>query len=215
MSDLMLDVGLAEEIKMAARRAGATGADLKALSAKDTFARILPVLRGLAEVVVTKRLRRVGTVSIPRRRKKSDPREFFTTRDGLYVWNDFHDRILPVVTPVQSVRKASLPVFELTKAMTDEEIRTELGNGHVFEDASVFCLYLEELLMRQKNGESGDLRTDGYATIFYVRGVNSEVFAVSVHWSADDRQWLVRACRLDGFRCFAGYRVLSAATADA
>lgn len=52
--ELMLDVGQANEIKMAARRAGATNADLKKLSTSDMFAKILPVIRGLAQVVIAK-----------------------------------------------------------------------------------------------------------------------------------------------------------------
>ena len=55
-NELMLDVGQANEIKLAARRAGATNADLKLLSEGDTFAKILPVLRGLAEVTITKHI---------------------------------------------------------------------------------------------------------------------------------------------------------------
>jgi len=49
--DLMLDVGQANEIKLAARRAGATNADLKRLTEGDIFAQILLVLRGQAKVV--------------------------------------------------------------------------------------------------------------------------------------------------------------------
>src|SRR3989344_3216045 len=48
---LMLDVGQANEIKLAARRGGATNADLKRLSEGDMFAQILPVLRGFGTVV--------------------------------------------------------------------------------------------------------------------------------------------------------------------
>ena len=51
--ELMLDVGQANEIKLAARRAGATNADLKWLSEGDVFAQILPVIRGTAKVVHT------------------------------------------------------------------------------------------------------------------------------------------------------------------
>lgn len=50
-TELMLDVGQANEIKLAARRAGATNADLKKLCEGDMFTRIIPVLRGLADVV--------------------------------------------------------------------------------------------------------------------------------------------------------------------
>ena len=52
--ELMLDVGQATEIKLAARRAGANNADIKRLSEGDMFARILPVLRGFGEVTITK-----------------------------------------------------------------------------------------------------------------------------------------------------------------
>lgn len=54
MSDLTLDVGQANEIKLAARRAGATNADLKRLSEGNMFKQILPVLRGNANVVIVK-----------------------------------------------------------------------------------------------------------------------------------------------------------------
>lgn len=55
-TDFMLDVGQANELKLAARRAGATNADLKKLCEGDVFAQILPVIRGLGEVIVTKHL---------------------------------------------------------------------------------------------------------------------------------------------------------------
>lgn len=54
--DLMLDVGQANEIKLAARRAGATNADLKLLSEGDVFTQILPVIRGFGEVAITKHI---------------------------------------------------------------------------------------------------------------------------------------------------------------
>ncbi len=50
----MMDVGLANEIKLAGRRAGATAEDFKVLAEGDNLAKILPVLRGLAEVTMRK-----------------------------------------------------------------------------------------------------------------------------------------------------------------
>lgn len=155
-------------------------------------------------------LRYMGEVRIPRHRKKSDPREFFMNREGLYISDDFRCQILPAVSPVKLVRMVSLPVFELTKSLTDEEICTELGDGHVFEDASVFCEHLKDILTRQKNGESGDLPKNGYATIFYVRGINRAIFSVRISRDADYREWDVDAYRLGKYLCFTGYRVLSA-----
>lgn len=210
MSDLMLDVGLANQIKMAARRAGATSADLNALTAGNTFERILPVLRGLGEVAVTKRLRPVGVISLPALRKNRDSREFFQNRDGLYVWDEFGDQILPVFSPVKKVPKAKLSVFDLTEPMTDEEIRTELGDGYLFEDASIACAYLKEMLTRQKNGQEGGLLVNGHANILYVRGgIHGVVFVVYVYWYADSRRWDVHAYRLSDGRWGVGRRVLS------
>lgn len=54
MNELMMDVGLANEIKLAGRRAGATAEDLKVLAEGDNLAKILPVLRGFAEVTMRK-----------------------------------------------------------------------------------------------------------------------------------------------------------------
>lgn len=52
MSELMLDVGTANEIKLAMRRAGFTGADVKAVSEGDFMSGVLGLIRG--EYVLTK-----------------------------------------------------------------------------------------------------------------------------------------------------------------
>jgi len=54
MSDLMLDVGTASDLKMAFRRAGYDTADIAKLCADDMAAKILPVLRGLGIVQIVK-----------------------------------------------------------------------------------------------------------------------------------------------------------------
>lgn len=58
----MLDVGQANEIKLAARAAGATNADLKALCISGMFEKILPVLRGLGTVKLDEIVSRSITV---------------------------------------------------------------------------------------------------------------------------------------------------------
>jgi hypothetical protein len=63
-SDLMLDVHLAGEIKNAARRAGATPADLKRLAEKDMFAKILPVILGFSTPTPLVKFERWRTVSV-------------------------------------------------------------------------------------------------------------------------------------------------------
>lgn len=53
-TELMLDVGQANEFKLAARRAGYTNTDIKRMCEGDALARILPVLRGTGEVQIVK-----------------------------------------------------------------------------------------------------------------------------------------------------------------
>lgn len=63
-SDLILDVGLANEIKMAARRVGATKADLKRLATGENFGGILPILLGFATAVPLVKFKSWNTVAI-------------------------------------------------------------------------------------------------------------------------------------------------------
>jgi hypothetical protein len=55
-NELMLDVGQANELKLAARRNGWDNSDLKRLSEGDLLARLLPVVRGLGEVKIVKHM---------------------------------------------------------------------------------------------------------------------------------------------------------------
>lgn len=52
----MLDVGQANEFKLACRRAGYTNADIKKLCEGDTLAQFLPVLKGHANIVKVKHI---------------------------------------------------------------------------------------------------------------------------------------------------------------
>lgn len=54
MSELMLDVGQANELKLAFRRAEWTPADIKRLCEGDLASKLLPVVRGLGDVTIVK-----------------------------------------------------------------------------------------------------------------------------------------------------------------
>ena len=101
--------------------------------------------------------------------------------------------------------------FQLAQSANDAEIRAELPDGHVFEDASEFCASLAYLIECQPNGEDGDLLNNGYATICYVRGVNGAVFAADVYRSDFNRWWSVSAIPPDDDLWDARDRVLSRA----
>ena len=150
-----------------------------------------------------------GTISIPARRKEFNPDELFQTKDGLYVGASFREFILSAASKVTSTPKATFTAFDLQEPMTDDEIKMELRDGHVFEDASLFCAYFAEMFNRQKNGKEGNLLVNGYANIAYVRGVNKEVFTVHACRLVINHRWSVYAFQLDDASWRAGHRVLS------
>lgn len=209
MSELTLDVGQANEIKLAARKAGATNADLKALSEGDNFAKILPYLRGQAEIIMKSFLSLIATVTLP-----AQPR--FVARDHFkvdtsakakvkiaFIWNDFQTFLAKVEEPVG---ETTLAVRKLTKGLLDKEIRKELGGEKEETTLSQFWAMLE----RQGHGQAGELLTNGYANIFYIRDAEDTLWAVHALWHAGSGGWDVGALSVagpGGWR--AGSRVVS------
>ncbi len=150
-----------------------------------------------------------GSVSLLASPDRFDPVKYFKTGEGLYVSDDFAQRILKVAKPVNSLSEEKFGSFDLTQDATDQQIQAELPHGHIFEDASMFCAHLAGMIQCQPGGMEGPLLNNGYANIFYVRGVSGEVFAVRVRWVADGRGWGVDAYRLDDGRWYAGHRAFS------
>jgi len=138
-----------------------------------------------------------------------DPHKFFVNCSGLCASSDFRNRILFVAKKTVKVSSGEVSHFDLPAQMNDAEIKKELGDGHIYKDASKFCSTLASMISQQPRGEEGDLITNGNANIFYVCGKNNEVFAVSVHWFSDDRGWAVYACRLVDCQWSAGVRAFS------
>lgn len=172
------------------------------------------ILDGTIKFAVTARarefLRPAGEITLPAT-QGVDPNQYFQTRKGLYVWQEFSERIVSVATQTE-LSEITLQAFNLVKSANDTEIRSELPEDHVF-GAEELCGYLPELLARQPNGEEDDLLTNSYANIFYVRGKSGAVFAVNVGWRSFFRSWDVGAFRLGDVRWDEGNRVVSRATA--
>ena len=95
-----------------------------------------------------------------------------------------------------------IPIFRvyqkniLPKPMNDEEILKE-WNIEPYSISEFFGL-IYFLLKKQPKGERGDLLTNGYANIFYVKLNDERVVAVHVLWLADRREWGCRTCGLGG-----------------
>ena len=133
-----------------------------------------------------------------------DPDAFYRTRSGLYVWKDFRDRIVANAKLVPTGTTYQLAVFELKVWDTDEQIEAVLPEHHLFNE-SALCAIVAEMVLNQRNGEPGDLEHTGRANLFY-----TACCIVSVHWSADYREWNVYTWkRVGGWH--AGRRVFSPA----
>jgi hypothetical protein len=202
------------EIEQSAKRVGFLESDLHALAKdEDKLRQVLELVRDSAHKIdcsekVYSFLHPRGDVSIPRQRGIFNPANFYQTRNGLYVWEGFTTRILSIAQPT-AITPVTLSSFDLIKSAHDTDVRGELPTNHVFGSASLFCGYLASLISRQPNGKTGDLIANGCANLFYVCGINSEVFTVDVSWSSDDREWDVLAHALDAYRWNAGYRAFS------
>lgn len=146
----------------------------------------------LAKAVATALLALVTTVTLPAVTEPLDPQVEFK-KPHIHLWNDFEQRVLPALKPVASAPEAKIAVSRFTRAANDTGIRGKLPEYHLGEWHDI-----TSFIDRQKNGEDGVLLTNGWANIFYLIGVNDEVFAVSVRWSSVNRQWFVRAWHLDG-----------------
>jgi len=112
------------------------------------------------------------------------------TKKGIWVSSSFTDKFgNKDIKPAKTV-----PSFKiLPRAMNDSEIIRELGvEKCTLEDVAAFL----------KNPPEGC--DDGYPNLFYVAG-----YVVHVFWFGGNREWDVRAWRLDVDRWDAGNRAFS------
>lgn len=211
--------GQVNQLVNALEAAGYTKDDLTCLGQFPDHQALRGVLRGTNVIMpklITAAVRAavltlVTTVTIPAVTESMDPQAEFR-KSHIYLWNDFETlrndfetRVLSVLKPISSAPEAKLTVSRLVKATNDTAIRKELREQHLAEWQDIILI-----IDRQKNGEVGTLLANGHANIFYMMGVDGEVFAVDVGWCADNRQWIVRAWRLDeSDRWDGGDRVLS------
>lgn len=140
------------------------------------------------------------------------PERFFATRAGLCVLGGFVERILSAASPTKKASREDFGTLDLPCNMTDAEIRAELGLHHTFEDVSEFCAILASMIKKQWGGKSGRLLNNGDANIFYVRGINDNVYVVNVRWNSVNRDWGVNAFLRSDDHWFVGYRAFSAVT---
>ncbi|MEX2010564.1 MAG: hypothetical protein WD874_02050 [Parcubacteria group bacterium] len=130
-------------------------------------------------------------------------KDFFLTRDGLWVSDDFRNRILAKAEIIEAV---GVKNFDLPRDMADAEIEKELSEGHIFDESTV-CVVIRDLIEKQWGGTDGVLKNNGYANLFYTPSS-----VVGVRWGGGRRMWNVDIWVRDGIRWLAGSRAFSPAT---
>lgn len=88
MSELMLDVGQANELKLAFRRAEWTPADIKRLCEGNLALKLLPVVRGLGDVIIVKHVIDMDTAPYIPNGLRFDPEDQLQNQvHGQVEWN--------------------------------------------------------------------------------------------------------------------------------
>ncbi|MEK7525572.1 MAG: hypothetical protein AAB561_00960 [Patescibacteria group bacterium] len=165
-------------------------------------AKMLATLKSLLEVVCTVAVSAVEHFAAADH-FKVDTGDTTIVRIG-YLGDNFRANLLSKVE--KNVPAAELVVHRLTKNSLDKDIREELGAD--CEETTLAHLW--EMLTRQSRGQKGNLLTNGYANICYIKDAKGKLWAVNVYWDADFGGWHVCAGSVEyPLRWIAGYQVFS------
>lgn len=208
MSNLMLDVGQANELKLALREARGgdgsewTNADIKNLSKPSVLGPILDYLRDRAEIVIKSILSVFKTVTIMAVAEKKTA-DCLTNQERYYYRDPNLDALLPEVQEEQTEGKAiahqlSRPakfVEMVQNLLCTTETDIDKLSRLVIEAGQVFSLtQIESLIERQEAGEDIGLRTDSWGNFFLVLNKKGSVSVLYAGRSGG--LWVVSLCSL-------------------
>lgn len=165
-------------------------------------AKMLATLKSLLEVVCT------VAVSAVERFAAADHFKVDTSDSAVVKIGDMGDNFRAnFLSKVEkNVPAAELVVRRLTKNALDKDIREELGSD--CEETTLAHLW--EMLTRQSRGQKGNLLTNGYANICYIKDAKGKLWAVDVRWDAYYDGWRVLASSVGvPHRWLAGFQVFS------
>lgn len=150
----------------------------------------IKLLRGELKVVP------VGGSSVFELTKQHNPKKFYQTGKGLYIYDGFTTRILSTTVPTKAGKKFGEVIsYKLTKYTTGEEWLRNHPND--IWEATNLCAWLSIQITLQFEGQDGFLPNDGNFNLLLARGAENQVFVVSVYWSSGTRRWYVHAWALD------------------
>lgn len=139
--------------------------------------------------------------------EKFNAKLFFQTKN-FWFGDNFQKWILPKISKTVPVFQGKTAHFDLPTGMNDREIQKNLTNKNPFS-VDEFVSVIQNKILKQPNGEDGELLNNGRANIFYVDLGDGTVVAVNVLWFSDGRTWDFRAHDLDDDRWSAGFRAFS------
>jgi len=126
----------------------------------------------------------VGTVKVPETTGKFVAKDHFVVdmsdKAKVKIWSlgsNFEKWFLDKVE--EPISETVLGYHNLRKSSVDGPIINELGGE---EKAEIILTEIFALMERQSNGEKGDLLTNGYANIFYIRDTAGVLRAVYCYW---------------------------------
>lgn len=127
----------------------------------------------------------------------------------------FKSEILPADPKIRQIGLVDhVPSHTLQRDMTDDEILSEFGDGHVFENNREFCLVLYTMIYRWITGcqamhKRELLSNPGYFNVFHVIGESGDIFSVIFTLHDSNTVWLVSAHPLCVFTHSADSRIFS------
>lgn len=220
MSNLMLDVDQAGELKAAFRRHDYTNGEIKTLSEGDLLGRVRLVVQGSAiiapKAMSASRLQQL-TCGVPVPGNNEVKGTFFSNKKLVGYRDPDIDALLGKQAPAASER--CVAAYNLAQSMTFMEMvadrlgmpgksEAELGSALIAHGMDIAPGQVEFILAHTTaKWNPFGLLMDGWANFFFV-AVNGQPVVLRVHWNGDGARWHVCADRFDyAHRSIAKHRV--------
>ncbi len=200
-------VVLAAEFMKAFEKAGWTPQQM------DTAKRDLGLLREFLKIYKRRYescLKIYKEIQLPGHLSTFDPHKYYQNSDDLLcVGSSFTKNILSVAKKIDKIPARKSTIYTLRKSAYTNEIVAELPENYIWEDASEFCFYLAYMMDLPLKVRKTPLYISGYSNIFYVRGEENKVFAVSVCWDFTNKKWDIDVDSFDDELWLEGFPIFS------
>ena len=122
---------------------------------------------------------------------------YWQTREGLYVYPTFSERILPYAKEDATSEIRDVDFIDLSENMCDSEIIAKYFDDIKEAKRNAFTLnQVQSFLDKQWTGGNGSLLMNCSPNIFYIIGKDDILVTLRVVWYGDE--WYVRNRTLDG-----------------